>query len=110
MRQTGEALYWNAIAYDRVCAKDGELCQALAASAFSGRPGSGSLKATALRYIGFADAAASGQLPPDIAADATAQCRLAHELMASRAIAEGRGDDAFYGRGLVTACDPATLR
>lgn len=110
MRQTGEALYWNAVAYDRVCAADGELCQALAASAFSGHPGSGALKATALRYIDFADAVASNQLPPDLAADAAAQCRLAHELMASRAAAEGRGSDAFYGRGLVTACDPATLR
>lgn len=110
MRQTGEALYWNAVAYDRVCAKDGELCQALAASALSGRPGSGALKATALRYIDFADAVASNQLPPDIAANAAAQCRLAHELMASRAAAEGRGDDAFYGRGPVAACDPATLR
>jgi len=99
-----EALYWNAIAYDRICERDGELCQALAASILAGEPGAASLKASALRYINFANAAAAGTLPPDLAADATAKCRTAHEVFALRAARDARDSDSFYAEQLQTAC------
>ena len=99
-----EALYWNAIAYDRICARDGELCQALAASILADEPGAASLKASALRYINFANAATAGALPPDLAADATAKCRTAHEVFAMRAARDARDSHSFYAEQLQTAC------
>ncbi|MBX3491420.1 MAG: hypothetical protein KF899_00515 [Parvibaculum sp.] len=103
-----EALYWNAIAYDRICERDGELCQALAASILSGEPGAASLKASALRYINFANAAAAaGALPPGLAADAAAKCRTAHEVLKSRAARDARDTQGFYAEQLQAACGAA---
>ncbi len=99
-----EALYWNAVAYDRICERDGELCQALAASILADEPGAASLKASALRYINFANAATAGALPPDLAADATSKCRTAHEVFAMRATRDARDSHSFYAEQLQTAC------
>jgi len=99
-----EALYWNAIAYDRICERDGELCQALAASILSSEPGAASLKASALRYINFANAATAGALPPDLAADAAAKCRTARDVLKSRAAREARDTHGFYAEQLQSTC------
>ena len=98
-----DALYWNAIAYDRICERDGELCQMLAVSILSDHPGSAALKASALRFMSYANAAAAA-LPPDRAADAARTCLTARTIFADRATREAREATPFYAAQLGTAC------
>lgn len=98
-----EALYWNAIAYDRICESDGELCQMLAVSVLADHPGSAPLKASALRFMSYANAAAAA-LPPDRAGDASRTCLAAREVFADRAAREARDTTPFYAAQLRTAC------
>lgn len=99
------ASYWNAIAYDRVCAGDAELCQALAEVAFVDSPGSPFLKASLLRYLDYSHAAMSAWLSSDLVVDAAEKCRAAHATMVTRAREEGRGGAAPYRDQMRPSCD-----
>ena len=85
-----DALYWNAI-------------QMLAVSILSDHPGSAALKASALRFMSYANAAAAA-LPPDRAADAARTCLTARTIFADRATREAREATPFYAAQLGTAC------
>ena len=98
-----DALYWNAIAYDRICKNDGELCQMLAVSILAGHPGTAALKASALRFMAYAEAAQAA-LPPDRAGDAARTCLAARTVFADRAAREARDTTPFYAARLGTAC------
>ncbi|MEX0839137.1 MAG: hypothetical protein WD034_06360 [Parvibaculum sp.] len=100
----GEALYWNAVAYDRICERDGELCQMLAVSILAEHPGSASLKASALRYMAYVDAAGAALLSPDLKADAARQCSAARDIFAGRAEIEARAEHRFYAEQLRAPC------
>lgn len=100
-----DAAYWNAVAYDAVCARDAELCQALAEIVFTDSLGSPILKASLLRYVDYAEAAGSGWLPAAHTADATEKCLAAHRTMANRAAEEGRDALSPYRNHMRPACD-----
>lgn len=100
-----DAAYWNAVAYDSVCAHDAELCQALAEIVFTDSLGSPVLKASLLRYVDYAQAATSGWLSADHEADAAEKCLAAHRTMADRATEEGRGATPPYRDHMRPACD-----
>lgn len=100
-----DATYWNAVAYDTVCARDAELCQALAEIVFTDSLGSPFLKASLLRYVDYAQAVTSGWLSADYVADATEKCLAAHRTMADRATEEGRWATPPYRDHMRPDCD-----
>ena len=99
------ASYWNALSYDRICAQDGELCQALADIVLTDHPGSPYLKASLLRYLDYARAAQAAGLAPDRAREVSEKCLAAHSALADRAHAEGRGETPPYDAHRTPACE-----